>query len=969
MRTASLFALLVLVGASLAGAAPEALRSSAAWAIYPQPSATDWQALLTGANLAAGKSVDVRPQPNYTHTVDPDDPAQLTDGVLAGDGRQMHTDRRAVGWAYTPYVRVTVDLGAVRPVGRVLWRQASLNQDNTLPQQLILSLSSDGESFHPALRISQKTHADDNPAVTYEPVPGDTPAIYTLALQAGAQARYVRLDIAAHGLVIADELAVLAGPADLPALPPAQPGKREWLDNVFDRRDQFSKLIAPGNLAAGLTLRYAPQPDYRLTTDGTDPANLTDGQFGERTDEKIWFEKRAVCWQGAPLVSLFADLGQVQPIASVVGRFLGGKEQGGLTFPDELRVLLSTDGNDYYQVVARHRRGLDDASAEAYDLPEEKVAWVHNFVLPVGYRARYVVLQALHQKQFICADEVAVVKGADTLPDFTPAVGKRVTIVTSGVAFEPVAVERVPIATMPLRCKLALQDARPGESFGKPCKLVLDLPETVRMDSAGYTPGTVTHAGRSFQRYQVDWKGEGTDFRLQSLLPEGKTDTLYTYGDCGQGPENERQITWESIVIPAARLPKRLHMTLAWVGSEGLVETWPGYFAAMKHLGFNGVGFFPRYWSDQTRDKNIAAVAEARRQGLAIIQNESPSGALSADRRQPETHSQFVDGKTGDFCPAYRGQYYQKELASFAQHAVWLQPDHIFYDIEAFWTGAVQEAMRCTRCQERYRQGGFASWDDFRAAMGVEMHRDMKAAIDQALAAAGLKKQIIYGSYRTEPVTDLNDGIFRFADLYPGLLQLAMPSLYVAGNGQAVADNISRNRARMQANDLVPWLSTGCYGEYDPVRTRDLILEALANGARGVTYYWYGHFDAGHFKYHAEATDLVAPLEDLFMDGKPVTGLKCDHGRIRVCGMGAGNEMAVLVSNYQGVAAGTTVQLTIPVTQRAPVRDMDSGKQIATLSPGRPLTLRLGPRTTQLLYVGSKYAAAVPRRQEAGRGQ
>jgi len=263
MRTASLFAPLVLLGASLAGAAPEALRSGAAWAITPQPAAA-WQALMTGANLAAGKSVDVRPQPNYTHTVDPDDPRQLTDGVLAGDGRQMHTDRRAVGWAYTPCVRVTVDLGAVQPVGRVLWRQASLNPDNTLPQQLILSLSSDGESFHPALRLSQKTHADDNPAVTYEPVPGDTPAIYTLALQAGAQARYVRLDIAAHGLVIADELAVLvsnyqgvaAGTTAQLTIPVTQRAPVRDMDS--------GKQIATLSPGRPLTLRLGPRTTHLL---------------------------------------------------------------------------------------------------------------------------------------------------------------------------------------------------------------------------------------------------------------------------------------------------------------------------------------------------------------------------------------------------------------------------------------------------------------------------------------------------------------------------------------------------------------------------------------------------------------------------------------------------------------------------------------------------------------------------------
>lgn len=138
---------------------------------------------------------------------------------------------------------------------------------------------------------------------------------------------------------------------------------------------------------------------------------LTDGKFGERTDERIWFERGCVGWQGPPVMTIFADLGEIQPIDAVVIRLLGGAEQNSLEFPDELRVLLSDDGETYYQVASRHKRGLDDLSDDAWDLPEEKLAWVQNFRLPVGLKARYVALQIAHQKQFAVSDEMAVVKG------------------------------------------------------------------------------------------------------------------------------------------------------------------------------------------------------------------------------------------------------------------------------------------------------------------------------------------------------------------------------------------------------------------------------------------------------------------------------------------------------------------------------------------------------------------------------
>ena len=966
----TLLALTALLWAVALPAAPEPIRSDKDWGIFPQQTEADWRDLVPGANLALGRPVALQPEPNYKLTTDPDDAKQLTDGALAAPAKGFHSLKTAVAWAYHDRVRWQLDLGQPQAVGQILFRVQVFDAKNTLPKTIAVSLSDDGETFVPVRNLSLKTDPEDNPALTYEVLPPD-PGIVAVRLNLGYTARYVRLDFATDQMMlVSDELAVLEATGKVAPLPAVPTGKREYEDNVFDRRDQFRKLTAPGNLLLGLPLKYAPQPGYRLTTGESDPNDLTNGQLGERTNERIWFEQGAVTWQGAPTVTIFADFGSLQPVDSVVARFLGGAEQGGLVFPDEIRVLASNDGTDYYLVSARHKRGLDDLSAEAWDLPEVKVAWVHNFVLPVKVKARYLAVQVTAQKQFISSDEIAAVQGAADLPSFRPDPQRRVEIITEGVAFVP-PVGRLPVChNLPLRAKLMDLDARAGKAYTGPCKLILDVPETLKFVTAGYTPGTAEHDGRKFARYTINCnRGKIEDFYLQSLLPDGKTDVLYTYGDSGAGPENERVVTWYALDIPQARLPKRLNVTLAWIGSEGMSKTWPDYFAAIKWLGFRGVGFFPRYWKEADVAANAAIADEARAHGLLVVQNESPSSAIGSDRNQPEVKSQFANGEVGSFCPSYRGQYYQKEQASFAQHAVWLKPDLLYYDIEAFWGGAVQEAQRCTRCQERFKQGGFTDWDEFRAVMGQEMHADMKAAMDKALAAAGLQQQITHGSYRTDAITPLNDGLFRFSNLYPGLLQMAMPSLYVAGNAQAVADNISRNRAAMTTNDIVPWFSTGTYGEYEPSKTRDMILEAFANGANGVTYYWYGNFDAAHLKYHAEAIDLVAPIEDLFMDGKPLTGLKSGNDRIKVCGMGVGNEQAVLVSNYRGVPAGTAVAVTIPVTQRAPVWDMDSGKKIAEFTPGKPLALRLGARATQLLYIGSKYAAAVPRRQEATHGQ
>ena len=189
--------------------------------------------------------------------------------------------------------------------------------------------------------------------------------------------------------------------------------------------------------------------------------------------------------------------------------------------------------------------------------------------------------------------------------------------------------------------------------------------------------------------------------------------------------------------------------------------------------------------------------------------------------------------------------------------------------------------------------------------MGREIHVDMKAAIDKALAAAGVSAKIAYGSYRTEPITPLNDGLFAFDNTYPDLLQMAMPSLYVAGNQRAVAQGVAANRARMKTNDIIPWLThrllrrvrSPAHPRHDaggPGQRRargDLLLvRPLRRRALQVP-----RRSRGHCAPRSRTSSWTA---------QPLAGLECSHEQVKLCGMGLGDELAVLVSNYGGLAPG-----------------------------------------------------------------
>tara|TARA_R110002095_G_scaffold159024_5_gene137862 strand:+ start:3551 stop:3973 length:423 start_codon:yes stop_codon:yes gene_type:complete len=138
-----------------------------------------------------------------------------------------------------------------------------------------------------------------------------------------------------------------------------------------------------------------------------------------------------------------------------------------------------------------------------------------------------------------------------------------------------------------------------------------------------------------------------------------------------------------------------------------------------------------------------------------------------------------------------------------------------------------------------------------------------------------------------------------------------------------------------------------------------MILETFANGASGVTYYWYGHFDAAHFKYHAEAINIVTPIEDIFMDGIPSRGLKCSHEDIKVCGMSLGSEQAVLVSNYQGVSPGTSVMIQTTAEPGTPIQDLHTGKTLGTIKQDGTFTVTIDVIDAPMYYIGRTYATAV----------
>ncbi|MBE6425998.1 MAG: hypothetical protein E7029_08455 [Planctomycetaceae bacterium] len=93
----------------------------------------------------------------------------------------------------------------------------------------------------------------------------------------------------------------------------------------------------------------------------------------------------------------------------------------------------------------------------------------------------------------------------------------------------------------------------------------------------------------------------------------------------------------------------------------------------------------------------------------------------------------------------------------------------------------------------------------------------------------------VIGSYARQPIRPVY-AIEHFSDTYPEFVDMAMPSLYVAGRERDAHRNIRENHALLGNSRLIPWLSAGCCGEFEPEKLEFMVLESFLNGAGGITY-------------------------------------------------------------------------------------------------------------------------------------
>lgn len=166
-------------------------------------------------NLALQRTYALDPAPNYEGCTDPGDNVQLTDGEpTRGDG-PWWTGEGCVGWSRAPLVTVTLDLGAIAPIGGLAFSTAAGGGGVGWPAAILVLVSEDGEKFRLAGELRTLSAREGAPN-------GEGVEVHTFRTTAlRSRGRFVRLAIVATGAyVFCDEIEIYRGPDALLASGP-----------------------------------------------------------------------------------------------------------------------------------------------------------------------------------------------------------------------------------------------------------------------------------------------------------------------------------------------------------------------------------------------------------------------------------------------------------------------------------------------------------------------------------------------------------------------------------------------------------------------------------------------------------------------------------------------------------------------------------------------------------------------------
>jgi hypothetical protein len=732
-------------------------------------------------------------------------------------------------------------------------------------------------------------------------------------------------------------------------------------------RTLWTKLTKGVNIAAGKKVSFAPKPNYRITSGG-DSDNLTDLRLSSMNDDSIWFDKLAVGWRHSSQ-TIFFDLDKVQPVSRIVARFLGGGMQNKFFSPKEFIVYISKDGKKYYKTASMQKLMPGEAGQsdfnKFYYLEESGIPFAYPFSFKVNAEARYVVLMVKSSSICSATDEIAVIKANKkeiSKPSFNHVYKENPAAFSKdGILFGPRTDYLAITKNITTPSFFTALDMRTPEERKKTLKLVVELPPGLNIINAKYAPmtealkgGEPVNLGKAKDDY-IKWslplrinrlRHDHVFIIVKSAVPANAKARFYALIDNKKGVVREIPIK----ILEMPKVPKLdFFVCLTWMSIMQL-ESWPDFFKSYRAMGFNVIPFFPRsHKSPEKIVKLKKLIAKARKEGFKVCMMESPTHEMSkiAKRTDQEVFSLIKNKKNTWLCPSYTGKHYQEMLKKISKRVKMFKPDFVCLDIEDFGPGS-RNANKCSRCKSGQQQSG-KDLKEYLFSQGSRLNSDIKLAIKKGCVKG--QKTPILSSYDKHATHRFYHGFEDFMQNFPKTLDKSEPSLYVAGNAQTVHDQIRQEYFLLKKNKqaIHPWLTGGTYGEFEPYKIEQMVLESLMNGASGINYFAIFDFDTPmDFFYHTRALSLIAPYQKLLINGDVLTQTGSNK-QLTYSIRRKGKEMLLLVGNYKNANGNTQFQL--PYSDISIIKELNSGQDFPRKNP---LKFSVNKNSFNLFYIKGK---------------
>ena len=466
------------------------------------------------------------------------------------------------------------------------------------------------------------------------------------------------------------------------------------------------------------------------------------------------------------------------------------------------------------------------------------------------------------------------------------------------------------------------------------------LPGVTELSRGANAPGGThleLHTGR----------GE-TNLLVESDLQPGEQATGYVSYEWNGGYQLPRPVVFEGVKLPDIAAPKRIVTALDVYGAAYL--NWEGFLPGvggqeamvrdMQRLGFNRL----QIWGGDARPYRK----------LGIDAGASYGGSFSVDmEKYPESAALTFQGKRSPraMCPSYRGPGFTENPWLERVKATAATSSSVNLDDEVYLTSGVGPMICfCDRCIKRWDKWVASQQPDlaeisphefFKRAHQYPQHYDawVRFRCDLVAERYGILREVFHAAVKQSGVTTTAKpefGAFTGQERLVGLsslealsrtLDFISPMIYEDGNG------VRRELAKiapLSGGKLIVALAPG-YNISPTGDARSQVLETVMGGARGFVA-WnldIGPITTGHLADMSEAIQMLAPVEDIILDGQIESGYAADRDSVNLLARKRGNESVLLVSDYSpGVAH---VKVTVPGRARLAVVDRLTDRVIARL--------------------------------------